>query len=122
MTGRLSPAVGLVAGLYLLLLAALIGGLVYLRGQVLAELGTTQAKAEWQAWKEEVEQEQGQTDLPVRRRPPKSDEPPWLFLMRDHFGTIVFFAILVFTLLYAFLAFVTRGVLSSKQATQGPDA
>ena len=65
-------------------------------------MGTPEARAEWNAWRESEPNQR--TDLSVSRRPPKSPEPPSLVLMRDHFAVLMSAAIVFSSLLFAALA------------------
>ena len=72
---------------WLLLMAG--GGwlLADLRARSLEEGAQTEARQEWQTWKEAVERGDAQLG-PVARRPLKSDEPPAVVLLRDHFAAV----------------------------------
>ena len=48
---------------------------------------------------------------PVRRRVPKSTEPPALVLMRDYFGVSLIGAVLFTTVLYWVIAWFVMGIL-----------
>lgn len=69
--------------------------------------GTSQASADWQAWKSAAEElaEEG----PVTRRPPKATEPPALMLMRDHFPACLGISLLLSSCLYAWFMVSVRG-------------
>lgn len=100
---------------YLLFAAAVVAALVYARGQVLAELGTPEALAEWRAWREEVRQQQEQSGTTAERRVPTSDEPPQLVLLRDYFPGVLGATLVIVSFLYGFLAFVTVGSLRQRE-------
>lgn len=53
------------------------------RGKRLAELATPQARAEWDAFRDDMRRQSGR-DGPVQRKVPKSPEPPELVWLRDH--------------------------------------
>jgi hypothetical protein len=78
------------------------------RRWALADLGTAGAREHWQDYKRAVA-EQG-------RRPPKSDEPPTLILLRDRFAGVVASTLVLATSLYVFLALVVVGM--SRGATR----
>lgn len=102
---------GLVAVLagWIVMLGVVIAGMFLVREQTLATMNTPEAQAEWDAWREaEVNQ---RADLPVKRRPPKSPQPPALVLMRDHFPVLLGAAVVFGSLLYAALAFAVSGAL-----------
>ena len=93
---------------YLLMMAALAAGLVYARRQVVAQLSSPKARADWQAWKAETLRQAERPGLPSRR-PVRSDEPPALVLFRDHFGAILAMSLTVTTFMFGFLTMVARG-------------
>jgi hypothetical protein len=79
------------------------------RQRVIADLSRPEAKADWQQWKQDEIERQRQADAPVRRKAPKSDEPPALVLMRDSFPAIAGLALTVVTVCYGFVMLVFRG-------------
>jgi hypothetical protein len=93
---------------YLIVLAGVIVAMLQLRIVTLRTMGTPEARAQWQAWRNAPPNQR--TDLPVRRRAPSSDEPPALVLMRDYFGVMMTAAIVFGSLLFAAIAFSARGV------------
>lgn len=88
-------------------------GLFAARRAAIATLDNPQARAEWQAWKKAAEQA-ANAPGPVKRRPPKSAEPPALVLMRDHFGAVLGAGLTIGSCLYAFLAIALRGAARSR--------
>ena len=54
---------------------------------------------------------------PVKRREPKSLEPPALVLMRDHFAVCLGLALLLSTVLFGTFMFFVRGALASGSLT-----
>ncbi len=100
---------------YLLLISVTVFWLWSARQSVLASLANDAAQAEWREFKAEVIREQNRSDTPVDRRPPTSDEPPSLILLRDHFGGIVFGSLVVLSFLYAFVVFVVQGAMRGSQ-------
>ena len=52
---------------------------------MLARLDTPESQAAWDAWRAEARR-QAAGDGPVRRREPKSAEPPLLVLLRDYWA------------------------------------
>lgn len=91
------------------MLTVIVGGMFMARQETLTAMSTPEAQAEWDAWREsEVNQRE---DLPVKRRPPKSPEPPALVLMRDHFPVLLGAAVVFGSLLYAALVFAVSGAL-----------
>lgn len=109
---------GLIVGLtlYLVLVGVVAFSMLRVRQVTLATMGTPEARAEWNAWRESEPNQR--TDLPVSRRPPKSPEPPALVLMRDHFAVLISAAIVFSSLLFAALAIAARGVLAGTSHEQ----
>jgi hypothetical protein len=105
-----SRAVGYLPWLvaYIALMVAIGAVLAYARRQVIAQLDTPEARAQWQAWKAETEK-QAQSAGPVARRKVHSDEPPALVLLRDHFATIAAMSLTVASCFFIFLMIVVRG-------------
>jgi len=92
-------------------LALVTGGMFIVRDRTLVTMSTPVAQAEWDAWREsEVNK---RDDLSVKRRPPKSVEPPALVLMRDYFPVLLGAAVVFSSLLYAALAFALSGALKT---------
>jgi len=106
----LSP--GLIVGvvLYALLILLVVWSLISARDWALAELATPRSIEQWQAWREDVREQQTEPG-PVRRRVPKSAEPPALVLMRDYFGVSLMGAILFITVLYWVIAWFVMGIV-----------
>lgn len=98
------------AALYGLLLAGVAGGMFALRRAALATYGTPQAQAEWDTWRQAA-QEMARGFGPVRRRPPSSNQPPALVLMRDHFGVCLAGALLLASVLFGTLLWLAQGAL-----------
>jgi hypothetical protein len=94
---------------YAVAMAALAGGLVHLRGQVLNTLDTPKARREWQAWREEMAREAEQGG-PVQRRVPKSDVPPAVILFRDYFAACLATTLLIGTVVFAMIALGVRAL------------
>ncbi len=94
---------------YLAVCAAVGGGLWWARGWALRELGSPEARAEWQEWKRHVIETQPRDDATVKWRVPKSDEPPLLVLLRDSFPGVAVGCGAIASFLYIFLVIVIRG-------------
>ncbi len=62
-----------VAGLYLLLLAAVVGGGLYARSWAISVYGSPQAQSQWDEWRAGTAKLS--TQGPVKRRVPQSDKP-----------------------------------------------
>ncbi len=98
---------------YVTTMALVCAGLAYGRANLLAAYGTEQAQSDWKWWRGNVAIEQNLGGSPVHRRVPKSNEPPALVLMRDHFVACLGLALLLSSVLFATLAFFVRGALGS---------
>jgi hypothetical protein len=55
---------------------------------------------------------------PVKRRPPKSPQPPALLLMRDYFGVCLALAIVLSSVLFATFMFFVRGAFKAGPASR----
>lgn len=108
--GKLAPGLLVWLIAYLATMGALAAALVYVRRQVIAQLSRPQALADWQAWKAETERQAERPGLPARRAV-RSNQPPALILLRDHFAPIMAMSLIVATFLFGFLALILRGVL-----------
>jgi len=97
---------------YVTTMALVAGGLAYGRAQLLATYGTAEAKAEWEEWRTQAKK-LAKGAGPVKRRVPKSVEPPALVLMRDHFAVCLGFALLLSTVLFGTFMFFLRGAMWS---------
>lgn len=108
---------------YVLMLAAVVGGLFALRANIVSEMSTPAAEADWKRWKVEAAKENGATG-PVQRTVPKSNEPPLLILMRDYFPASLVGLLLPLTALYWFIAWLVHGVArqSPPKRDQNPRA
>ena len=95
---------------YLLVMASVVGGVTAFRDWALHTFDTPAARAEWQTWRDEATK-QAASDGPVKRRIPKSGEPPALRLMRDYFVTCEVLAVVLSSALFATFAFLLRGAL-----------
>src|SRR5262245_6901775 len=105
----------LIAG-YVALVGLVIWGMNAWRQVVVTDLSTPEARAAWDQARTELSQEDG-THGPVQRVAPKSPEPPMLVLLRDYFSACVFGLLAPLSALYAFIAWISWGVL--RQAGQG---
>ncbi|MFO0905360.1 MAG: hypothetical protein U0939_20295 [Pirellulales bacterium] len=72
-----------VAGLAVVIIAV-VAGMLWARRAAIATYGTPAAQAEWEDWRREAAA-QAESGGPVQRKVPRSEEPPALMLMRDHF-------------------------------------
>ena len=112
-------SVGLFNKLNLVLLVSyvvlLVGGLVgldQLRNWALQTYDTSFAQESWTEWREETER-QSKGEGPVTRRKAKSHEPPALVLARDYYSTLTVIFMLLGSVLFATIALMLRGALSS---------
>lgn len=115
-TSPVSPSTPLLRSLpwlaaYIVVLALVTAGLFYSRHQAFQTYGTGAARSAWTAWREDVAaaQETGS----VRRRIPKSTEPPALVLMRDYFPICLTASLLLTSVLFATFMLFIRGVFAS---------
>src|SRR5688500_15448583 len=74
------------------------------REVALTELSTPEQQAHWQKWKSDAARQDGTTG-PVARREPKSDEPPTLVLLRDHYMVLIVASLTIYTFLFALAVF-----------------
>jgi hypothetical protein len=102
---------------YVVILVSAVVTMFLVRKQILTKLATPEAISQWQAWREDVRRQQTEYH-PVERRVPKSEEPPALLLMRDHFVVSLFGAVLFITALYWVLAWFIAGALNKSDATR----
>jgi len=112
---------GVWLAIYFVWLTAIILGMFAARRTAFTTFDTPEARAQWDAWREAPpNQPQNRTELPVKRKPPSTAEPPALVLMRDHFTVMLCGAMLFGSLLFAALMLAARGALAgSKQETPG---
>jgi hypothetical protein len=89
--------------------AGILLGLASIRRETIAELSTPEQQAHWQKWKSDAARQDGTTG-PVARREPKSNEPPALVLVRDHYTVIVAASLTIYTFLFALAIFIGRGI------------
>lgn len=100
--------------LYVAFISAVVAGAFYGRRQALATYGGAAAQVEWDAWREGAQRLADESG-PVKRRAPKSAEPPALVLMRDHFGVCLGLAVVLSTVLFGTLMLFIRGALVSRK-------
>jgi hypothetical protein len=97
---------------YMALLSLVVGGLAYGRSQALSIYGSKEAQNEWDTWREDAKQMASEAG-PVRRRVPKSAEPPALVLMRDYFVICLGLAVVLSSILFATFMFFVRGAMGT---------
>ena len=80
-------------------------------------MARTQAQAEWDAWREDAKK-MAEEPGPVKRRVPKSAEPPALVLMRDHFAVCLGLArCCCRRVLFGTFMFFVRGAMATPSLT-----
>lgn len=104
---------------WLALVAAVAGVLQNVRTRTIASLDRPEVRAQWQQWKEEAERQSRPDSGPVQRRPPRTNDPPALILMRDHFPAVLAMALVLATALYVFLAIAIRGAWRTHSGEAG---
>lgn len=97
---------------YVVIICCLLGGLLYARQVALSTYGSEAAQEEWDDWRDDAKK-MASSDGPVRRRMPKSVEPPALVLMRDYFAVCVVIALVLCTVLFGTVMLFARGIAST---------
>ena len=113
--GRLSVGLVVCLAVYLAGAVGIVYGLAEMRDRVIVEMSTPEAAAQWQEWKADAARQDG-TAGPVARREPKSDEPPSLVLLRDHYAVLVVAALTIYSFLFGLAVFLGRGIWRTKGA------
>jgi hypothetical protein len=107
---------------YAVVLTLIVGGASYMRTVAIAVYGTPQAQTEWDTWREDVKELEKQP-YPVKRRVPKSTEPPALVLMRDYFGVCLTVAVVLSTVLFGTFMVLVKGAMNdSRRAGPGSES
>jgi len=106
---------------YLGLMILIIAALFHYRQVAVAALASPAAQADWQAWKQAEEDRSRDPDALVRRKPPRSDEPPHLVLLRDHFPAVLGSLLLITSFFYGFLALTLRGAFGQTEPGPNPE-
>ena len=104
---------------YLAVMAAVGGAMLQLRSDVSAAYGTEAAQTEWDDWRQDAKKMSSGTG-PVKRREPKSAEPPALVLMRDHFAVCLGGSLLLSSVLFGTFMIFIRGALATAPPTPTP--
>lgn len=97
---------------YVAMLGLIVGSLDAAREWALSTMATPKSVDQWEAWREDVRRQQDD-QTPVRRRIPKSAEPPTLVLMRDFYAATLGGAILFMSVLYWVTAWLAAGMLTT---------
>ena len=95
---------------YAALVGAVVAAMIWARRSTVAQLSSPKSISDWQAWREDVREQQQLHSGPVKRRVPKSDEPPALTLLRDYFTVMMVGALLFSSMLYWVLAWFITGI------------
>lgn len=95
---------------YGLLLAAVVMSLQRTRDWARREYSTDSAQEDWAQWRAEAER-QAQGAGPVKRRVPKSQQPPILVLMSDYYRTCLVAGVIFSSAIFFTLMFMLRGTL-----------
>ena len=97
---------------YIVTIAVVVGGMMYLRVTAVEVYGTAEAQAQWDAWREDAKKMEEQPGV-VKRRAPKSVRPPALVLMRDHFAACLGGALVLSSVLFGTFMVLVRGAMQS---------
>ena len=103
---------------YLAVIALVTCGVSYMRFVALGLYGTAQAQVEWEVWREDAKK-LAEEPYPVKRRVPKSVEPPALVLMRDYFGVCLSIAIVLSSVLFGTFMLLVRGAMGTGAPQRG---
>ena len=111
---KLRPADAIYVLILLVALGATGWGMLRARDWAFATYGGTESQVEWDDWREDVKKN---ADNPayVKRRMPKSVEPPALKLMRDYFPICMAVALSLTGVLAATFLFFIRGAFSQRE-------
>jgi hypothetical protein len=102
----------ILAGLcYAAVMGALLFGLYTARNSANQNFSTSDARRDWDDWRKSTETSD-HTGRPVQRSIPRSQEPPTLVLLRDHFGVCAAASICITSALFWTVAILLRGVAS----------
>jgi hypothetical protein len=97
---------------YIAVIVAVVAAMLQVRRQAIATFGGPQAQAEWDQWREDAKK-MASSDGPVKRREPKSAEPPALVLMRDHFAVCLGLSLVLTSVLFGTFMIFVRGALAT---------
>ena len=93
-------------------------GLVHGRHQALQLYGSESAQKDWDVWRKTASRQTGDVaivDGQVERREPRSELPPALALMSEHFASCLVFSLVMVTALFVTMMFLVRGIFSSPE-------
>ncbi len=97
--------------LYAVMAVTIVLGLARARAWSHRELATVKGQADWETFRTDMAQ-QAEQPGPVKRRVPKSTQPPALVLLRDHFAMCVTISLVLSSVLFVFTILFIRGSLS----------
>ena len=106
---------------YLAVMAVVVALVWQARRRAITALETPGAQANWREWRREA-QRQAEGSGPVLRRIPRSDQPPELVLLRDHFWACLVGLMLLTSAVFAALTAMVRGVLRGPKFEPHPDS
>ncbi len=98
---------------YVIMIGLLAWGLTRAKSWATASLSDAASHGDWQQFRADVVKMN--SDSPVRRRVPKSEEPPALVLMRDHFTECAVISVVLSTALYGTFALFLVGSFNRPQ-------
>ena len=85
----------------------------------IANNSTVAVQESWEKYREDAAKQDGSAGAgPVKRKVPKSSEPPFVVLLRDHFGVVQTAAVVFSTVLYLFALILIRGLLLAQKTEQ----
>lgn len=77
---------------------------------------TASTKASWEKYREDAAKQDGKAGSgPVKRAVPKSSEPPFVVLLRDHFGVVQAAAVVFSAVMYLFALILIRGLRQAQK-------
>ncbi len=80
---------------------------------------TKAAVDSWKQYQKDAAKQDGKAGSgPVKRTVPKSPEPPFVVLLRDHFGVVQAAAVVFSAVLYLFALILIRGLLIAQKNEQ----
>ncbi|MGC4006197.1 MAG: hypothetical protein QM811_25005 [Pirellulales bacterium] len=84
------------------------------------EFAAPDVRASWDQFRKDAKAQTGEAGTgPVKRREPKSPEPPLLVLLRDHFPVIQAATVIFGSAVLIFFAIVVRGITRSPASQLG---
>lgn len=77
---------------------------------------TPAVQASWEEWRADAAKQDGTAGAgPVKRKVPKSSEPPFVVLLRDHFGVVQTAAVVFSAVMYLFALILIRGLVLAQR-------